>query len=83
MCRSGVNCCGELPTTPCISGENGCKICVCFLATVYIVFINILFRNSKLDGDSRFPKIEEMPHFHYDSVDFSSPLQVSVTFFIG
>ena len=84
MCRSGGNCCGEPSANPCISGENGCKMCVCaFYSSYCIVFINILFRNSKLDGDSRFPRIEEMPHFHYDSVDFSSPLRVSVIFLFG
>ncbi|XP_046852157.1 rho GTPase-activating protein 32-like isoform X2 [Xenia sp. Carnegie-2017] len=27
---------------------------------------------------TRFPKIEEMAHFHYDTVDFSSPLQMCI-----
>ena len=35
------------------------------------------FSENRHDDNSRFPKIEEMAHFHYDTVDFSSPLQVS------
>ncbi|XP_028406295.1 rho GTPase-activating protein 32-like [Dendronephthya gigantea] len=30
------------------------------------------------DDNTRFPKIEEMAHFHYDTVDFSSPLQMCI-----
>ncbi|KXJ29659.1 Rho GTPase-activating protein 32 [Exaiptasia diaphana] len=30
------------------------------------------------DGKSRFPRIENMPHFHYDEIDLGTPIQVSL-----
>ncbi|XP_031559781.1 rho GTPase-activating protein 32-like isoform X2 [Actinia tenebrosa] len=30
------------------------------------------------DGRSRFPRIEDMPHFHYDEIDLDTPIQVSL-----
>lgn len=40
-----------------------------------MVYLIILFFSGSLDGSSRFPKLEECAHFHYDFVEFG-PVQV-------
>ena len=46
---------------------------------IYVYFLGLFcLYSDKHEGNSFFPRIEEMAHFHYGTVDFSSPLQVII-----
>ena len=43
-----------------------------------IIFILDIFSMIRLHGgNSRFPRVEDMPHFHYDLVDLGESVKVS------
>lgn len=41
------------------------------------VILDILFMIRLHGGNSRFPRVEDMPHFHYDFVDLGESVKVS------
>ena len=51
------------------------------LAGLFIQIICFVFTISRCSGNSRFPRVEDMPHFHYDFVDLGEDIQVSLTCF--
>ena len=47
--------------------------------TFYSDNLFCFYNISRCSGNSRFPRVEDMPHFHYDFVDLGEDMQVSLT----
>ena len=60
---------GEQVSVPCCGCTRGRTVTFVCLSIVKRIF----------DGTTRFPKIEECAHFHYDDVDLGKDFKVGVT----